>query len=138
MTIAVPFVSGFYAALATMFAIALSVWVIRQRGRAKVGLGDGGDAQLQRAIRVHGNFIEFVPLALIAILLGEALGVPRWLVHIEGLALLVGRLLHAQGLAGSGGESFGRAAGMALTFGAMIVAALALLWRSLIAGALAV
>ncbi len=136
MTISLPFVTGFYAALLTLVALALATWVIRQRGRAHVGLGDGGDAQLQRAIRVHGNFIEFVPLALIAIALGEMLGVPRWLVHGLGLALLFGRLMHAQGLGTSSGASTGRLVGMALTYAVMIVAAVALLWRSVIAGAL--
>jgi uncharacterized protein len=136
MTISVPFVSSFYAALLTLMALALATWVIRQRGRARVGLGDGGDAQLQRTIRVHANFIEYVPLALIAIALGEMLGVPRWLVHALGIALVIGRLMHAQGVGGSAGASTGRLVGMGLTYLVMIVAAIALLWRSIVAGAL--
>ena len=44
------------------------------RNRHKIGIGDGGDKALARKIRVHGNFVEYVPLGLLlmALLLGWA------------------------------------------------------------------
>jgi uncharacterized protein len=40
----------------------------RHRRRARVGLGTGSDTALERAVRVHGNFAEYVPLFLVLLL----------------------------------------------------------------------
>ncbi|QQS14529.1 MAG: MAPEG family protein [Rhodospirillales bacterium] len=122
-----PHISAFYGALLAFICVGLAVSVIRHRQRSKVGIGDGGDAGLQRAIRVFGNFAEYAPLALILIALVELCGAPRVAVHIYGAVLVVGRLAHAQGLSGNPGESPGRLAGMVLTFGVLLSAAIHLL-----------
>ena len=58
------------------------------------------------------------------ILLTELGGAPAWLLHGLGLALLVGRSIHAYGV-GQAAENYRfRVIGMALTFSAIIVAAL--------------
>ena len=46
------------------------------------------------------------------------LGMPAWYIHMCGLVLFVSRILHAYGLAGSGGFSIGRAVG---TMGTLLV-----------------
>lgn len=112
-------VTGLYAALCALVLLALAgrvSWVRRAKG---INLGDAGDPALQRAVRAHANAAENMPLALILLLAVELAGAAAWLLHGAGAALVVGRVLHAWGLNRSAGASFGRVAGMALTWGVM-------------------
>jgi uncharacterized membrane protein YecN with MAPEG domain len=122
-----PYVTAVYAALLGLLAVALSTYVMANRRRAGISLGEGGDAGLQRAIRVFGNFTEYVPTALILIGLLEACGGARLWLHILGAALLTGRVAHAVGLASNAGASAGRNIGVLLTNLTLIGAAVALL-----------
>src|SRR5579863_7332673 len=108
------FASPLYIGLAALLLIVLSAQVMRLRGKHRVGIGDGGHADLQRAIRVQANFVEYVPIALLLLLCVDLAGDSKWIVHGLGIALLVGRVFHAYGLARDPGESFGRAAGTVL------------------------
>src|SRR3546814_3776476 len=65
------FVTPLYAALCGLLLMVLSVRVILLRRAMKVGLGDGDQPVLRRAIRVQANCAEYVPLALILLLLLE-------------------------------------------------------------------
>jgi uncharacterized membrane protein YecN with MAPEG domain len=112
--------TGLYAGLCGLLFIWLSWKVIVERRRSKVGLGDGGDPDLQRAIRVHANFIEYTPLALVLLALVDMLAGPDWLVHGAGVVLVVSRVLHAQGLGATAGYSRGRYFG---TLGSWIIIA---------------
>jgi uncharacterized protein len=112
----------FYAGLNGLIALVLAALVVRQRGKTKTGLGTGGHPAMEQAIRVHGNFIEYVPLILILLLLLELGGLaPLWL-HLMGITLTLGRILHAWGLTISPRESFGRAVGTTLTWLTLLVA----------------
>jgi uncharacterized membrane protein YecN with MAPEG domain len=111
-----------YAGLLALLGLFLAIMVTRARAASRVDLGDGGKEPLMRAIRVHANFCEYVPLALIVIGLTEMAGGPRWLVHALGVALVLGRVLHAQGLYSSSGRSLGRGAGTSLTWLVLLVA----------------
>lgn len=112
--------TGLYAGLCGLLFIWLSWKVIVERRRSKVGLGDGGDPDLQRAIRVHANFIEYTPFALVLLALVDVLGGPDWLVHGAGVLLVGSRVLHAQGLGSNAGYSRGRYFG---TLGTWIIIA---------------
>jgi uncharacterized membrane protein YecN with MAPEG domain len=126
-----PFrVTALYAGLNALILLVLAFRVARQRGISKVGIGTGGDAALERASRVHGNAVENVPIVLILLGLAEACGSSVVLLHGIGIALTLGRLLHAWGLTRSPNESFGRAAGMTLTWLALAVGAI----RALLTG----
>lgn len=113
-------ITPLYAGLLALLYVGLSFFVIRQRFRYRVSLGDGGREPLQRAIRVHGNFAEFVPLGLVLLLINELAGSPVWALHGLGAALLVGRVSHAWGLLVNGGPTIGRGCGMVLTFLALV------------------
>ena len=89
------------------------------------GLGDGGDPDLQRAIRVHANFIEYTPFALLLLLLVEMTTANALVVHAFGIALVVSRALHAQGLGATAGYSRGRYLGTLGTW--VVITGLALL-----------
>ncbi|MBP7062730.1 MAPEG family protein [Ferrovibrio sp.] len=116
-----------YAALLGLLLLALTTAVVRLRGKHKVGIGDGGHADLALACRAHANFIEYVPLALILLLLLEYRGVPVWALHGLGAGLFLGRVLHAWGLSRSQGTSPGRAIGILLTWISILVPSLWLL-----------
>ena len=122
-----------YAALLILMLPVLAGAVIARRRSRRIGIGDGGDKELARWIRVHGNFAETAPFG-IAALAGLALaGAGAVAVHVIGAGFLLGRIAHAQGLASSAGSSPGRVAGMVLTLAALIAAAAIILWRSLAA-----
>ena len=76
----------------------LTASVIKLRRRLRIGVGDGGYAELLQKIRAQGNFIEHVPLILVFMLLGIRLGIPLATFHLIGLCLVLGRYLHAYGV----------------------------------------
>ena len=78
-----------------------------------------------RAVRAHGNNTEYVPIALILLLLARTLGGSLFLIHSIGLPLTVGRVLHATGFLTRGhetpsGHSYLRLSGTILTFFAIL------------------
>ena len=128
MTAHALIVSPLYVGLCALIFFALSVRVIRGRGDRGVNLGHGGHADLETAIRIHGNFAEYVPLALLIIVLVEATGFSRYWVHGLGIALVAGRLLHAWGMTHTKQPSPGRIAGVTLTFSVLVVGGALLVW----------
>jgi uncharacterized membrane protein YecN with MAPEG domain len=118
-----------YAGILAVVYLALSVQTIRTRARTKVNLGDGGNADMQRIMRGHGNFAEYVPMVLILMALLEGSGAAPGLVHTVGLILLVGRLFHAYTFAMTDKFFAGRVAGASLTLLSLAVAGIACLVR---------
>lgn len=121
--------TALYAAIAAIILVVLSLAVIRLRVRSGISFGDGGDEKLRHAIRAQGNFIEYVPIALILMLLLELGGAAALLLHALGIALIGGRILHAISL--YRGIGVIRVAGQAITLSMILVAALVLLYRLL-------
>ncbi|TDQ84054.1 hypothetical protein A8950_0600 [Dongia mobilis] len=122
-------VTPLYAGLLALLFLALSMRAIAARRRARLALGTGDNPALLRATRVHGNFAEYVPLALLLFLLLELQGVPALLLHALGAALFLARILHAIGVARANEDFRYRVAGMVLTvimIGAAALANLAL------------
>ncbi len=105
-----------YAAIHAVLVLFLAYRVVGFRQKEKIGLGSGESKGLELAIRVHANAIEYVPLLLILLLVLELSGAPAWLVHASGALSVVARVLHALGLGRTGGASFGRFWGTALTW----------------------
>jgi uncharacterized protein len=82
---------------------------------------------LQRKVRAHGNFIEYVPqglLLLVALELMRATG----LVWLLGSALTIARIAHAYGVITTYGPSIARATGFFLTWFVYIVGSVACLY----------
>ncbi|MEC3859925.1 MAPEG family protein [Mesobacterium sp. TK19101] len=125
-------VTSIYAALLALVFVVMSTRVIRYRKSERISLGDGGDAEISRRIRAHGNFAEYVPLALILLGLAEMQGAPAWALHLLGSLLLIGRVLHGYALSVVPQPMRLRVVGMALTFAMLVVTALGLLGHALI------
>jgi uncharacterized protein len=107
---------GFYAGVNALIVLTLAVLVVRQRGRTKTVFGAGDSPALQQAIRAHGNIIEYAPLTLLLLLVLALLDLGALWLHGLGIALTLGRVLHAWGLSTNPGTSFGRSAGILLTW----------------------
>ena len=126
-----PTIVPIYAAIFAVMLVVLSLRVAKTRGDVKVAIGDGGNVVLRRAIRVQGNFTEYVPMALILFTFIEMQGWPRWLVHGLCLVLLAARLVHAYGIAHEPEDIRLRATGMSTT-ALLLVGAAGLLLTSAI------
>lgn len=120
--------AALWAGLHLILLLVLSVRVVRIRRARRIGLGHGESPELERAIRAFGNASEYVPAALIALVLLAVLAVPAGTIHGLGLALLVGRVAHAVGLSRSGGASLARTVGVLATWLVYLVAAVLLVF----------
>ncbi len=58
----------FFAAVLALFYVFLSLKVVRQRLSKGIKLGTGSEQGLEEAMRIHANFSEYVPLALLLML----------------------------------------------------------------------
>ena len=123
----VPVIVPVYAAVLAFIYIVLAIRVIRLRQSAKVAIGTGGNAGLERSMRVHANFAEYVPFALLLASFVEMQGAPAWRVHLLCLALVAGRLIHAFGVSQERENIRLRVVGMVMTFAVLAGMALSLL-----------
>ncbi len=89
-------VSALYAVLSALLLMKFSFDVVRLRMQYRVAYGDGFN-ELQSAIRIHGNAVEYIPIAIVLILFMEMNGAETRMVHICGIVLLAGRLMHYYG-----------------------------------------
>ena len=103
--------------LLILMMLGLKMYVGARRGQMKLPSGET-NPEFNRAIRVQLNAVEDVPVLMVGIAGLAMLGMPAWYIHMCGLVLFVSRILHAYGLAGSGGFSIGRAVG---TMGTLLV-----------------
>ena len=126
-----PKITLLFASLHVLLMLVMVARISTHRHGRKIGLGDGGDLELGRKVRVHGNFIEHAPLALLLLGLLELTGLPAMWLWALGTVLLLGRIMHAAGLTRTAGYSVGRFWGTALTWLALLVMALAGIWLAL-------
>lgn len=87
-----------YGGLLGLLFLLLSFWVVRRRAQFKVMIGEGEAPEMLSAIRAHGNFAEYVPLTLLLMALCELARVGALWLHLGGVLLLAGRILHAIGI----------------------------------------
>lgn len=123
------FVTPLYAGLLVLWYLALVVRVVQHRRRARVSMGDGGDTALQRAIRGHANFAEYVPLALLMMAMLELSRTSIYVLHALGITLLVARVLHGYALSFTPHFRFGRTAGTVLTAAVLLIEAVLCLYQ---------
>lgn len=109
-------ITSLYASILALLVIFLAYKVVNFRQTKSVGLGDNGDKDGMRAIRVHANAVEYVPMMIILMGIYEANGGSAIMLHIIGTVAVIARVLHATGLSKSAGTTFGRFVGTLLTW----------------------
>ncbi|MGB7619095.1 MAG: MAPEG family protein, partial [Pseudolabrys sp.] len=57
-------ITAAYAAVLAILIVVLGINVTMHRVKLQAPLGDGGNAQMLRIIRLHGNAAEYIPLAV--------------------------------------------------------------------------
>lgn len=116
-------ITGIYASVLACWILVLAYNVARARMKYRIGLLDGGNVHLTRAIRIHGNATEYLPIALILLAIAETNGLPHLILHISGSFLVAFRLWHAWGIFHSSGLSKGRFGGTLGTWMIIIILA---------------
>ncbi|TKW75859.1 MAG: glutathione S-transferase, partial [Bradyrhizobium icense] len=94
----VPSITAFYLAILALIYAALALRVAGLRRASRTLFGDADNTKLRAAIRVHANFIEYVPIIALLVALLEMSGMPTTRVHLLMGALLLTRLLHPIGM----------------------------------------
>ena len=72
-----------------ILVIALGINVTMHRIKLQVPLGDGGNAQMLRMVRLHGNAAEYIPLAAAMMLIYDVNGGLHIVLNAAGIALVV-------------------------------------------------
>ncbi len=108
-------ITPLYAGLLGLLFIFLSYRVIIVRRGQRISLGDGESSDMAYRIRAQANCAEYVPIGLILLAMAEIQGAPFWVVHLLGLMLLTGRLIHGWALSQRPQNLKGRTYGMMLT-----------------------
>jgi hypothetical protein len=121
-------ITGLYAGLLALIAVALGILIGIQRARTGISILHGQDMELGTAIRRHGNFTEWVPLALILLAALELNGASRGLLHGLGAALVVARVAHPIGLRHDNMRNPLRGIGAGGTTLITVIAAVLLIW----------
>jgi len=126
-------VTPVYAGIFAFLYLYLAFAVIWRRYRDRIPLGDGGDAAFLRTMRAHGNFAEYVPIALLLMVVAELGGAGTGMLHVIGGLLLAGRIAHAWCFLFTKRNLRVRVAGMAMTLAAIGIAGGVSLWVGLAA-----
>ncbi len=122
-----PTMTLLFAGLCGLLQFVLTAIVILRRAQTGIHFLDGGDQRLIHRIRAHGNFTETAPMALLLMALLEMNGLSQtWLMSF-GIALLLGRILHARSLL-TDNAIWSRLGGMILTLAVISVEGLCALW----------
>lgn len=125
-----PLITATYAAVLAFFYVAMSFYVIATRARTDTLLGDGDNIDMLVAMRRHGNLAEYMPFAILMMALAEILGMGATWLHVSGIALVAGRVIHPFGVAAKSPLA-PRVIGVLATFAAMLIPAVSILIHAL-------
>jgi uncharacterized membrane protein YecN with MAPEG domain len=121
-------ITALWAAILGLLSLALAARVVQARSTENVIFGDGSSVVMQQRIRVHANFIEYVPLALLLLLVLELNSSSSLVLNGLGGSLALARVLHAFGLSTSTGTTPGRFLGTVLTWLVILTESVLLLY----------
>ncbi len=106
-----------------------TAWVSTvEKTSQKLAVKASEEGALQRKVRAHGNFTEYVPIGLLFIVALELMQSPTWLVWLLGGTLTIARIIYAYGVISRYGPSLGRAIGFFATWFVYIVGSLACIY----------
>lgn len=122
--------AGLWIGLQSLLLIYISYRVGQARHKYNINLGDGGNPEMLKAIRTHGNYTEYAPLALVGLLAVSLIGGSVIIVHVIGAAFFFARIAHLLGL-GMDVWKQGRFVGTLLTMLSLLATALVLLFYAI-------
>ena len=124
-----PIIAALAAAFLAVMQVILMVTVGNRRRTSAIPFGDGGDADMLRITRRHGNFIENAPMFLILLSLLEILGGSQSIVLGLAAIFIVTRISHAIALSSATSPIAFRAVGALGTLIGLLGGAGALAWQ---------
>ena len=95
----------------------MSFYTAQTRRNQKVSVGEGNE-DLQRAVRMHGNYFEYTLFFLFTILILELNKINELYLYVISSIFLLGRIFHAYSMVAKKGLF--RVLGMLLTFASYI------------------
>ncbi len=89
-----------YASFLAIFALVLSFKAGSARGQSGLSVlfGEPANMELAQKVRVHQNFLEYVPIFLILFAAIEANGGSSMFLFVVGDLMIIARIAHAIGL----------------------------------------
>ena len=124
-----PTITATYAAVLAFFYVAMSFYVIITRAKTDTLLGHADSIPMLVAMRRHGNLAEYMPFAILIMALAEILGLGATWLHVSGIALVLGRVIHPFGVAEKSPLA-PRVIGVLLTFAAILIPAISILFST--------
>ena len=122
-------ITALYAALLAAILCWLTVRIGLLRGKTRISMLDGGNAEVAVAMRRHGNFVEHVPLLLILMAIIEVNDGNAVFLHVVGILLVICRIAHPFGLHHDRVQTPMRMLGAGGTFVLTIALGLVALWQ---------
>ena len=116
-------ISAIYASLSAFLITWLSLNVIKVRRKNEIRYGDGGNKELEIARSAQFNATEYIPIALLLLFSLDYNEANNWVIHVFGIALIVGRVIHARAFLS--GKMKGRVLGMQITLFTIVSLAIA-------------
>ncbi len=126
-----PLITATYAAILAILFVIMSFYVIVTRARTNILVGHEDNMTMLVAMRRHGNMVEYVPFAILMMGLAEMTGLGATWLHVCGLALIAGRLIHPIGVNETKSALAARVAGVLATMVAILVPAGSILLTNL-------
>lgn len=111
-------VSVLYASMSALIIVWLSLNVIKERRSNKISIGDGDCESLRIAMAAQSNAVEYIPVVLILLFALEYNQANILFIHVFGMALVTGRIIHALAMANENLEY--RVLGMQITLFTLI------------------
>ncbi len=90
-------ISAFYAGIMGLFVIYMAKLVTDVRLKIKKTATDEQKLALHVAVRAHGNAIEYIPIALVLLLMAELSGWSSLWLHGFGAMFVLARISHGYG-----------------------------------------
>jgi uncharacterized membrane protein YecN with MAPEG domain len=120
---------GVYVGINLLINLLLAYRVSASRVKNNVLSGTEGCDPLYNASRAHILNVEYTPLGLIGIVVLHLLSASIYVIHVVGIALTIGRVLHAIGLSSDAkAASKPRIIGTMLTWISQLIAGIACLY----------
>lgn len=124
-------ITPFFTAILAIIYVWLSFGVIKHRFSKKISMGSAGDPALEKAMRIQGNFGEYVPISLLLLWFLEVVTYSSGLAFILGCVLVLSRFSHIVGLNDSATKLIFRQIGTLGTFAVILVSSAVLIWHYL-------